>query len=122
MTILTALPQHQHQVNVDLRRLSPSVLTLAEVLARSGYSTAAFVSGPYLRAEYGFYQGFDHYDDYSALTLLDDAAGAVTSPTLWGLVRSWLGDWDRSGRRKPFFVFLHMWDVHYDYIPPEPLR
>ena len=45
MTILTALPQHQHQVNVDLRRLSPSVLTLAEVLARSGYSTAAFVSG-----------------------------------------------------------------------------
>ena len=120
MTILTALPQHQHQVNVDRRRLSPAVVTLAEVLADSDYSTAAFVSGPYLRAEYGFYQGFDHYDDYAALTLLNEASSSVTSPTLLGLVQSWLGDWDRSGRRKPFFIFLHMWDVHYDYIPPSP--
>ena len=78
------------------------------------------MSGPYLRAEYGFYQGFDHYDDYTALTLLNEATSSVTSPILLGLVQSWLGDWDRSGRRKPFFVFLHMWDVHYDYIPPSP--
>ena len=120
MTILTALPQHQHQVSVDRRRLSPSALTLAEVLADSGYSTVAFVSGPYLRAEYGFHQGFDHYDDYQALTLLNEATSSVTSPILLGLVQSWLRDWDLSGRRKPFFVFLHMWDVHYDYIPPSP--
>ena len=120
MTILTALPQHQHQVNVDRRRLSPSAVSVAEVLAGSGYSTAAFVSGPYLRAEYGFYQGFDHYDDYAALTLLNEATSSVTSPTLLGLVQSWLGDWDRAGRHQPFFIFLHMWDVHYDYIPPSP--
>ena len=120
MTMLTGMPQHQHQVHKDGQRLSPGVETLTEKLSRAGYATSAFVSGPYLRAEYGFHQGFDSYDDYSALTLVNQAHSAVTSPDLLSAVRRWLDDWDGGGRDRPFFIFLHMWDVHYDYIPPSP--
>ena len=32
----------------------------------------------------------------------------------------WLEKWRGSAPRKPFFIFLHLWDVHYDYAPPPP--
>lgn len=120
MTMLTAMPQQQHQVYKDGRRLSSGVDTLTEKLSRAGYATSAFVSGPYLRAEYGFHQGFDSYDDYSALTLVNQAHSAVTSPDLLNAARRRLDDWAAGGRDRPFFIFLHMWDVHFDYVPPSP--
>ena len=117
--MLTGMPQHQHQVYTDGQRLAPGVETLSEKLSRAGYATSAFVSGPYVRADYGFHQGFDSYDDYSAL-VVHDSHSAVTSPDLLSAVRRWLDDWDGGGRDRPFFIFLHMWDVHFDYIPPSP--
>ena len=120
MTLLTSLAPHQHGVNRDLTRLSPSALTLAEVLHHTGYETAAFVSAPYLRAEYGFPQGFDLYNDYTAISLVRNAQSQVTSPTLVKLVRRWIDRWSLRQDHRPFFVFLHMWDVHFDYIPPPP--
>ena len=33
---------------------------------------------------------------------------------------AWLRDWSADGRSRPFFMFLHLWDVHYDYTPPAP--
>jgi arylsulfatase A-like enzyme len=38
----------------------------------------------------------------------------VTGPRTIKAVRRWLQTIDGS----PFFLFLHLWDVHYDYIPP----
>ena len=35
-----------------------------------------------------------------------------------GAALEWLGERDPSAA--PFFLFVHLWDVHYDYIPPEP--
>ena len=120
VTMLTSLPPAYHKVTADLTRLDPEAVTLAEVLRAAGYETAAFVSGAYLRAEYGHRQGFDHFDDYSALPLAWNAHRQITSPDLLRLVTKWIDDWDRGGRRRPFFIFLHMWDVHYDYDPPSP--
>jgi len=120
-TLLTALPPTEHGVINDGMRLSPKVLSLPEVLWRAGYSTAGFISGPYLDASFGFSQGFDRYDDHT----VSGAAGVeshrvVTSPGLYDLVDGYLSGWDDDGRKRPFFVFLHMWDVHYDYIAPPP--
>ncbi len=120
VTMLTSLPPNYHKVTADLTRLDPQAVTLAEVLRDAGYATAAFVSGAYLRAEYGHRQGFDHFDDYSALPLAWNAHRQITSPDLIRLVTRWVEDWDRGGRERPFFVFLHLWDVHYDYNPPSP--
>lgn len=120
VTMLTSLPPPQHQVTGDFTRLRPEAVTLTEVLRDNGYATAGFVSGPYLQAEYGYAQGFDLYDDYSAMPRTWNVHQKVTSPPLIEAVTAWLDEWDRYGRERPFFVFLHMWDVHYDYNAPEP--
>jgi len=121
VTLLTALPPEMHGVIHIHTRLGDDAVTLAEVLWQQGYSTAGFVSGSYLAASYGFSQGFDHYDDYNIVksSNLLSHRGA-TSPGLYRVVEKWLGRWDQAGRARPFFVFLHMWDVHYDYTPPPP--
>ena len=121
LTMLTSLPPEGHGVILDRMRLRPGVLTLAEALRRSGYATAGFTSGPYLEAEYGFSQGFEHYDDYSVTNSSPQFSHrGITSPLLLRTVGSWLSRWDREGRKRAFFIFLHMWDVHYDYAPPPP--
>lgn len=119
MTLLTALPPEVHRVTSYRRALKPSAVTLAEVLQGSGYATAAFVSGATVMARYGFAQGFDAFDE-SLAAPREDAHHGITSPGLVERVTRFLTEWDAGGRQRPFFVFLHMWDVHYDYAPPPP--
>ncbi|MEO6026375.1 MAG: sulfatase [Candidatus Binatia bacterium] len=121
MTLLTALPPEIHGVVEDRFRLGTDVTTLAEVLRDRGFATAGFVSGPYLDAGYGFARGFDHYDDYSAVRISAWATHrARTSPALVDVTGRWLDAWHGRAERRPFFVFVHMWDVHYDFNPPPP--
>ena len=121
VTMLTALPARLHAVRETNQRFSRDVLTLAEVLSDSGYATAGFIAGSFLSSTHGFAQGFDVYDDYTILERdRGELGGHLTSPRSVGLVRRWLDQRDDSDRERPFFVFLHMWDVHYEYIPPPP--
>ena len=80
--------------------------TLAEVLQRNGYQTAGFVAAKFLRAGYGFGQGFDHYDTAFA-----------DNTVRGGLVNQALFKWLDEGRdpSKPMFVYLHYMDVHGPY-------
>ena len=104
--------------------------TLAEALQASGYRTAGFYGGPYLHPTFGLGQGFEHYQSCMT-TLADDLTdeqvrdqsqapiGAshkdVTGPRTVAEFGRWLDGLDTSS---PFFAFVHLWDVHYDYIPP----
>jgi arylsulfatase A-like enzyme len=121
ITLLTGLAPEGHGVFETSRRLGLDAVTLPEVLKGAGYSTAGFVSGPYLESRYGYTQGFDVYDDF---TLVADSNVAshrgITSPALTARVLDWLTGWDEGGREQPFFLFVHMWDVHYDFNPPAP--
>lgn len=119
VTLLTAQPPVQHEVSSVRTRLSEEVVTLAEVLEAQGYDTAAFVSGPFLRPIYGYDQGFDVYDE-SVVGRGKNAHVGLTSPRLLRLTEDWLSAWKNRTPRQPFFVFLHMWDPHYDYAPPAP--
>jgi arylsulfatase A-like enzyme len=121
LTLLTSLPPEAHGAVDDGLRLRDNARFLAEVLWQAGYTTAGFVSAPYLDAAYGFSQGFDHYDDYTVAKMSQRRAHqGVTSPALLTIVSRWLANWEAGGRRRPFFIFMHMWDVHYDYAPPPP--
>ncbi|MCH2173040.1 sulfatase-like hydrolase/transferase [Myxococcota bacterium] len=120
MSLLTSRPQFQHHVDTPRERLDSASLTLPEIFRKAGYTTAAFVSGPFMRAEYGFAQGFDLYDDYSATPAGQASTLAITSPQLVASLNAYLDRWQHQQPRRPFFVLLHMWDAHYDYIPPAP--
>jgi arylsulfatase A-like enzyme len=83
--------------------------TLAQVLKEAGYDTAGITEGGYLNPVFGFEQGFDTYEcSYAGIKRKVDQAIA------------WLEERRRSNT--PFFLFLHTYEVHAPYLPPEPFR
>jgi arylsulfatase A-like enzyme len=86
--------------------LGESFTTLAEALSAHGYRTAGFVANPFLVEEYGFAQGFSHWDTRFAKT---DASG--------GELNDALADWleNRPEVQSPLFLYLHYMDVHGPY-------
>ncbi|MEX1025694.1 MAG: sulfatase-like hydrolase/transferase [Planctomycetota bacterium] len=90
-------------------RLADELETLAERLGGAGFETAAFTGGGYLSAEFGLAQGFE--------TFVGDL-GRASMRDVVDRAHTWL-----AARRdeRPFFLFLHTWEVH-QYDPPEPFR
>ncbi|MFC1502344.1 sulfatase [bacterium] len=117
ISMLTALAPEVHQVVDDGMRLSDKVMVCAEIFKEAGFTTAGFVSAPYLRSEFGYDQGFDLYDDYTIYyTSKQETHRDITSPKIHNRVSKWL----EQNYNSSFFLFLHYWDVHYDYNPPPP--
>jgi arylsulfatase A-like enzyme len=121
-SILTGLDPDRHGVRHNGQyRLDPSQVTLAEVLQANGYETAAFISGFVLDARYGLAQGFDTYDDRTEAFekqpfggLGERSAKEVTDAAL-----DWLG---KRSDAKPLFLWVHFYDPHAEYKPPEAFR
>jgi choline-sulfatase len=94
--------------------LKSSAVTLASVLRAQGYRTAAFIGGFVLDRRFGLNTGFDYYDspfDLHNKTVSD--AGAVKRPgsEVIGAATRWLQDNEGA----PFFLFLHLYDLHTPY-------
>jgi arylsulfatase A-like enzyme len=116
-SLLTSTFPEATDLRTYMDPIPSNVVTIAEVFADHGYETAGFVSIDLLDSKYGFGQGFQLYDDDSVdYASPKDAHFDITTPTLHHAVEQWLG----RKSQKPFFLFLHYWDVHYDYNPPSP--
>ena len=117
-SMLTSLGLQHHGASIAANSaLKPGVLTLAELLRRAGFATASFNGGGQLHKSWGLDRGFDVYesatDSSTAEVGEDTMAGQVAKATAW---------LDRIGDR-PFFLFLHTYEVHHPYTPtPERLR
>ncbi len=117
LSMLTGRFQLGHGVLNDHHMLAADVPTLAERIHEAGYATGAIVSAPYLNHRYGFARGFDHYDDETVhWKTHGESYKYVTAP----LVQEAAADWLAGNTKKPFFLFLHYWDPHYDYAPGKP--
>lgn len=90
--------------------LSQDATTLAESLAAAGYETAAFVANPWLKADHGFAQGFATWTQPQGFKL------PVRAPLLLGAAGKWLAARDPA---KPFFLYVHLMDVHGPYVAPD---
>jgi arylsulfatase len=123
------------------RELSPSVQTLAGLLAGRGYSTLGVSANPYLRKEFGLQRGFSEFRIPRPVPILS-AEG-------WYLLRRGMrrglshfvdtAQFDRLFSRSedinetlfatldgprlergPFFMFANYMDTHFPYVPPAP--
>jgi len=91
----------------ELMVFSDQFQTLAECLEAGGYVTSGVVANSVLQEQYGFAQGFDHYD------IVDPGSGhAAPGDKLNEAALAWLRQRDTS---KPFFLYLHYMDVHGPY-------
>lgn len=120
---------------------------LSESLGRGGYRSAGFYSWSYLDAKFGFGQGFETWrrvgdtvwtegpkrERYLELTAAgkdaelhawaeeDPASFDQQAPTADLVVDAGL-EWIDQPRSEPFFLFLHIFDVHDDYVAPPPFN
>ncbi len=98
MSLMTSMGRFTHGMEAGSEEPLPgAAVTLAELLSDAGYRTAAFTDGGWMRAKFGFDQGFDVYDD---------AGGHLDSIIPKAL------EWLDEESADPFFLFLHTYDVH----------
>ncbi|MEW6378008.1 MAG: tetratricopeptide repeat protein [bacterium] len=122
VSIFTGLYPPSHGVrNNGTFTLDQSATTLAEVLQQQGYRTAAIVSSYTLDSCFGLNQGFEFYDDDCSQNqsggpsiLHNERIGENTSQR----ALQWLDE----HHQERFFLWLHYFDPHADYSPPEPFR
>jgi arylsulfatase A-like enzyme len=127
IAMLTGLYDRAHGVTVPTRTLGDAIPTLAESFSSAGYRTVGLYSGPFLHPQFGLSRGFDEYVDCTSFRMgskealtpgksHNDSHKDVTNPYVtWNFLETL----NRAGK-KPQFYFVHLWDVHYDLIPPPP--
>jgi arylsulfatase A-like enzyme/Flp pilus assembly protein TadD len=100
-------------------KLSPQQPTLASILRQAGYVTGAVVGSAVLDSRFGLNQGFDFYYDHFDFSRLDEAnLDEMERPG--NIVADVALDWLGKNAQKKFFLWMHLYDPHYPYRPPEP--
>ncbi|MFB3906230.1 MAG: sulfatase-like hydrolase/transferase [Acidobacteriota bacterium] len=110
-------------------QLDPKVPTLAGILGKHGFETAAFVGAAILNHRYGLNQGFVIYDDNMRQTRrvekLPGVLAEIPAQEVSDRALDWLELMHKRGAGRggnPFFLWLHYYDPHVPYDPPEPFR
>lgn len=117
VSLLTGLVPRHHGVRDNAGfRLDPSIHLLTERLGAAGYGTAAFISAAVLDRDGGLARGFATYDDSvrvgdrRAFDYQERAASQTVEAVLTRL----------DALKPPFFLWVHFYDPHAPYVPPEP--
>ncbi|MFC1853537.1 sulfatase-like hydrolase/transferase [candidate division CSSED10-310 bacterium] len=109
----TIPPVHGVHDNLDYR-LGESEICLAELFKVKGFVTGAIVSAFVLGSRFGLDQGFDTYNDF-------DEKLTQQNPVRKGEeVSRYAREWLEQHNNQRFFLFLHYYDPHTSYEPPEP--
>ncbi len=119
-SLFTGLYPTQAGATSETNHLPPSNTTLAEILKKAGYDTAAFVCNAWISMERGFDQGFDEYLE------MWRSVNKAQVPRRhgwaeWATIQKTTEWLDRRKKgQKPFFMFINLNCVHMPYRPPEP--
>lgn len=111
-SILTGVHVADHGVVDNYSLLANGNRTLAEMLREEGYHTAGAVSVRHLQTgSSGLGQGMDQF-------CLAAPFAATNGGLTLEVVQGWLREWNEIGDR-PFFLWVHFFDPHTPYGPPE---
>ncbi len=118
-SILTGITPIQHGVHDNYNfTVHEEFLTLAEHLKNYGYSTGAIIGAHPLDSRFGLDQGFETYDDdYEKLSSQKFAYGERRADEVTQKAIEWL-----KTQKSPWFLWMHFYDPHDPYVPPEPYR
>jgi choline-sulfatase len=121
VSIFTGLLPPAHGVRNNLGYVFDGTkhATLPKLLQGSGYASGAAVSAYVLRATTGLGAEFDSYDDAIA-SRGDVSVGELSrdGETTSAIAQRWIN----QRATQPFFYFLHLFEPHTPYAPPEPYR
>lgn len=116
MSMMTGLYLGVHGV-LNKQVLDPGITTLPELLSANGYATCAVTEDGFLIREMGFGRGFDDYYEIKDVLLFDKllVAGGFAGD-VFERGKAWI----EEKQDQKFFLFLHTYEVHSPYFPPEP--
>jgi choline-sulfatase len=124
-TILSGLtPPHHGLRNNGAGRFPTDRETLATRLSAAGYHTGAFVGAFVLDHRFGLDRGFEIYDDEIERDPSRDSGGLDAErpgSVVVDRALAWLAK-TADDRDRPFFAWVHLYDAHAPYTPPEPYR
>ncbi len=114
VSLLTSTYPFSNRVEDNGEILAPNAITLATVLKSQGYSTAAFIGGFALDRRFGLDQGFDLYDspfDLGQQNAIDPSDLKRPGEDVVRSAETWLN----KNATGPFFLLLHLYDLHTPY-------
>jgi choline-sulfatase len=99
--------------------LDASAVTMAETLKAAGYATGAFIGAWVLESRWGLAQGFDKYSDQFDLSKYKVVSLGTVQKTGEEVVNDSIA-WLDTVKKGKFFGWVHLYDPHTPYEPPEP--
>ena len=128
-TMLTGTyPMLSGMHDFSVNKLSPAQPTMASVLKQAGYATGAVIAAAVLDSRFGLNHGFDFYYDHFDFSRLDEKnLEEMERPgnEVADVALDWLGKNSaekNSASSKKFFLWMHLYDPHFPYNPPEPYK
>lgn len=112
-SMMTGLYPAGHSVHENARFVPSTHPVVAEKLKQAGYRTSAFVSSFVLARRFGLARGFDVYDDELSAGAVERSALETTNRALASL---------SAPSSQPVFLWVHYFEPHAPYAPPEPFR
>lgn len=119
-TLFTGLYPGQHGLIDNGLRLADGVLPMAGLLQGLGYRTAAFIGEEVIGPETDLDRGFDTYELHEVAGHEHDEKSLERDVAGYRAAREWLEAWHGDGEKEPFFLWLHVQNVHQSYDPPPP--
>jgi arylsulfatase A-like enzyme len=113
VSMLTGLNTVRHQVNREDQRMSPDLMTLAELLKTNNFFCSAFTGGGFVSSAFGFADGFDSYYERVDEISLDHAAELCFRD---------VARWIEFNKDRDFFLFIHTYQPHDPYVSPLPYK
>ncbi len=99
--------------------LNSTAVTLATLLKSAGYRTGAFVASFVLDRRFGLNRGFDVYD--GPIDVHNPTTAPIESKRPGAQVAGAALRWLEHNSDTPFFLFLHLYDLHLPYdLPQDP--
>lgn len=116
--MFTGRPPFDTGVRINgIHYLDEKETTLAERFRRADYATGAVISAYVMVSKFGLAQGFDHYDDRLTMDNVYRFYAEIPADEAVNRFRAWL---DGLPAQQPFFGWLHLYDPHQPYEPPQP--
>ncbi len=119
VSLMSGLYPWRHGTMANAVPVDPELITLAQILSGRGLATGAFVSSFIVHRRFGFDRGFDAYhfeptEVYDWRGKRRDRFWSRGEPTVVAAT-----DWIAANAAGPFFVWIHLFDPHSPYAPPE---
>lgn len=111
VSIMTGLVGPSHQVLRQDERMNPALTTLAEILRGRGFFCWAITGGGFVSSKFGFGKGFDFYSETEGDIAYFNSAELVERAAV---------TWLKGHADRPFFLFLHTYQLHAPYRCPPP--